>query len=113
MVSDSTQPLNWTLLNSVGTKVAEGQTRPFGINRASNENVHIIDFSQYTEETDKLTLVVGDKKSHPFNISSKLYQQLKYDALSFFYQQRSGIPIEKQYVQRPILPARQGIRQNE
>lgn len=103
MVSDSTQPLNWTLLNSVGTKVAEGQTKPFGINRASNENVHIIDFSQYTEEADKLTLVVDGKKSHPFNISSKLYHQLKYDALSFFYQQRSGIAIEKEYVQRPDL----------
>lgn len=34
MVSDSTQPLSWTLLNSVGTKVAEGRTKPFGINRA-------------------------------------------------------------------------------
>lgn len=103
MVSDSTVPLTWTLLNDQGATLMEGKTKPFGLNRASNEKVHIIDFSQFTEETKGLTLLVDGKKSHQFDISSQLYQPMKYDALSFFYQQRSGIPIEERYVQRPDL----------
>ncbi|MCS3434290.1 glycoside hydrolase family 9 protein [Klebsiella sp. BIGb0407] len=103
MVSESEVPLTWSLLNNQGTQVAEGKTKPFGLNRASNEKVHIIDFSEFTEEKNGLTLLVDGKKSHPFNISSQLYEPMKYDALSFFYQQRSGIPIEEKYVQRADL----------
>ena len=35
--------------------------------------------------------------SHPFDIRDDIYGKLKYDALAFFYQQRSGIPIKMPY----------------
>src|SRR4029077_6601923 len=35
--------------------------------------------------------------SHAFDIRDDLYGKLKYDALAFYYQQRSGIPIEMPY----------------
>lgn len=103
VVSDAATPLPWTLLDSQGNKLAEGQTRPFGLNPASGEKVHIVDFSQVTQPARDLVLVVNDKKSHPFSIDPQLYQKMKLDALSFFYQQRSGIDIESKYVQRPDL----------
>ena len=40
------------------------------------------------------TLTVDGRTSHPFDIRAGLYDGLRADAMSFFYQQRSGTPIE-------------------
>ena len=37
-------------------------------------------------------------KSHPFNISDTLYDGLLRDSMSYFYQNRSGVPIEAEYI---------------
>ncbi|WP_024871622.1 glycoside hydrolase family 9 protein [Tolumonas lignilytica] len=103
IASDSKTPLVWHLLNAQGEIVAEGKTKPFGINEASGEFVHIADFSQDETPATGLVLEVAGQKSHPFNIGDDIYHTMKYDALSFFYQQRSGIDIEAKYVQRPNL----------
>src|SRR4029079_10955828 len=42
-------------------------------------------------------LRVGEDKSYPFDISKNVYKKLKYDALSYFYQDRSGIEIKMPY----------------
>ena len=42
-------------------------------------------------------LRVGNDESVPFAIGPDVYKSLKYDALSFFYQQRSGIEITMPY----------------
>ena len=101
--SDSTQPLDWTLKNSQGINIDIGKTTIFGLNKASEEYLHQINLSTLTTLQTGLTITVGDDTSTPFNIQPDLYNTLKYDALSYFYQNRSGIDIEPQYVQRPDL----------
>jgi endoglucanase len=87
----------WELLNAKGEVVAKGTTIPFGFDAASGDQVSIADFTAYAEKGTGYTLRVGKDVSHAFDIRDDLYAKLKYDALAFFYQQRSGIPIEMPY----------------
>ncbi|GAB3891013.1 glycoside hydrolase family 9 protein [Kibdelosporangium lantanae] len=98
LVSDSTTSLPWTLKNSGGTTVATGQTTPRGADAASGANVHEIDFSTYDTTGTGYTLTVGSDTSFPFSISADGLKKLRYDSLAFFYNQRSGIPIDATYV---------------
>lgn len=98
LATDSTTPLTWTLLDSAGATAATGKTIPLGADAASGENVHTIDFSSFDRTGTGYTLAVGDDVSHPFAISATAMTDLRYDSLAFFYHQRSGTPIEAQYV---------------
>jgi endoglucanase len=98
VATESTTPLPWTLKNSAGAPVATGRTMPRGVDPAAGENVHIIDFSSYRKLGTGYTLTVGDDTSYPFDISTTALTGLRYDSLAFFYHQRSGTPIEEQYV---------------
>ncbi|WP_197687469.1 glycoside hydrolase family 9 protein [Vibrio sp. qd031] len=101
--SESTEPLRWTLENAQGINIDMGRTLPTGLNKSSGENLHRIDLTRYQAELDKLVIKVNDETSFPFSISSNLYASLKKDALSYFYQNRSGIAIEAPFVQRSDL----------
>ena len=103
VVSTSTTPLTWQLKNSSGTVVATGSTSIFGNDAASGDSVHIADFSSYTTSGTNYTLVVGSVVSNPFDISATVYHTLKYDALAYFYQTRSGIAILMPYAVRSDL----------
>lgn len=98
VATESTTPLRWTLKNAAGVAVATGRTTPKGLEASSGENVHIIDFSSYNKVGSGYTLTVGTDTSFPFDISTTALTGLRYDSLEFFYHQRSGIPIEAQYV---------------
>jgi endoglucanase len=97
----------WDLLNAKGEVVAKGTTIPFGFDAASGDHVSIADFSTFAAKGTGYTLRVGQDVSHPFDIGDDIYAKLKYDALAFFYQQRSGIPIEMPYAGDPkwVRPA--------
>ena len=97
VVSTSTSPLTWQLKNSGGTVVASGSTTVFGNDAASGDQVHIADFSSYTTQGTGYTIVVGSVASYPFDISATAYRTLKYDALAYFYHNRSGIAITMPY----------------
>jgi endoglucanase len=97
-VSDATAPQKWTLLDAGGAQVADGQTTLFGPDAASGETLHVIDFSTFTTEGRGFRLRVADAESHPFDIRADLYRALRYDALAFFYHQRSGIEIKPPFV---------------
>jgi endoglucanase len=86
------------LLNASNTSVANGQTQRFGLNAGSGQVVHSIDFSAFTTPGAGYVLDVSGVRSHPFDIGGDVYDQLKYDALAFFYHQRASIAIEAQYV---------------
>ncbi|MDR9827165.1 glycoside hydrolase family 9 protein [Vibrio sp. FNV 38] len=101
--SDSDSPLRWTLSNAQGINIDMGKTAPFGLNKASGENIHRIDLSNYTSSLQGLVIKVDDDTGYPFDISSNIYSNLKYDALSYFYQNRSGIEIKPEFVQRADL----------
>ena len=97
VVNASGSPLAWQLKNGGGTVVASGSTTVFGFDSASGDNVHIADFSSYTTIGTGYTLTVGGDVSYPFDISNIVYHQMKYDALAYFYQDRSGIAITMPY----------------
>lgn len=95
--------LGWQLLDAAGKSVAEGKTKPFGKDAASGDSVQLVDFSAFKAAGQGYRLEVGTERSHPFDIGSEIYARLKYDALSYFYQNRSGIEIRADLVARPAL----------
>ncbi|MCS7477383.1 glycoside hydrolase family 9 protein [Umezawaea endophytica] len=98
LVSDSTTPRPWTVRDSAGATVASGQSTPQGLDAASGDNTHLIDFSSFDQAGTGYTLAVGDDESFPFDITANPFAELRHDSLEFFYHQRSGTPIEAKYV---------------
>jgi endoglucanase len=93
----ATTALPWELRDGGGAVVLTGQTSVYGDDSASGDHVHIADFSAYTRTGTGYTLKVGADVSHTFDIGNKIYRTLKYDALAYFYHNRSGIPISLPY----------------
>ncbi len=93
----------WELVDSASHVVASGTTIPFGLDRASGDQVSIADFSAFTKEGTGFTLRAAGGISHPFDIRNDIYSRLRYDALAYYYQTRSGIPIEMPYAGDPSL----------
>lgn len=94
LVSSSSTPVEWALKDSSGTVVKTGTTRIFGFDKSSGDNVHIIDFSSFTTPGKGYQLTAGSSFSAPFDIGKDIYSQMKYDALRYFYHNRSGIEIK-------------------
>jgi endoglucanase len=90
----------WELIGG-GNVVASGNTIPLGSDPSSGEQVSVADFSAFTKEGSGYALKVGADTSHPFDIRSDIYQRLKYDALAYFYHNRSGIEIKMPFAGEP------------
>src|SRR5690606_7687569 len=78
--------------------IASGNTLVFGLNPASGEHVHQVDFSGVKVAGEGFRLVVAGETSRPFSIAAGLFDSLKDDAIAYFFHNRSGIPIEAAYV---------------
>ena len=98
VVTGATRPLTWTLKTADGTKRAAGVTTPAGVDPSSRQRVQTFDFSEVTDAGDGYTITIGGKKSEPFTIGDHLYDSLRTDALAYFYNNRSGIKIDKDLV---------------
>jgi endoglucanase len=94
IVTDATEPVAWELRSADGAVVASGQTTPRGVDPASAQNVHTVDFSSVRTPGTGYTLSADGDTSYPFDISADVWTQLRSDALQFFYIQRSGIAID-------------------
>lgn len=97
LVTDATEPLSWSLVNDAGVDVATGTTTPLGVDDSAGANVHGIDFST-TSAAGTYTLQADGETSETFVIGDDLYEQLRLDALNYFYLARSGTPIEASIV---------------
>jgi endoglucanase len=101
IVNESTTPITWLLKDKDDTVLLTGTTTVFGKDSASRDFVHIADFSAIKTIGEGYTLSVGingeEHKSHPFTISKDLYAAMKYQALAYFYHNRSGIALEMPY----------------
>jgi endoglucanase len=95
--SSATEPQKWELLDEGGGVVADGLSTPFGPDVNSGNAVHRIDFSRFKGQGKGFVLRVGEEASFPFDIDKNVYKKLKYDALSYFYHNRSGIEIKMPY----------------
>src|SRR5690606_32381347 len=83
LVTDALEPLPFEL-RSGDTVVESGSTVVFGVDPNSGLHVHTIDFSDVTAE-GSYTLAADGEESYEFAIGAELYQQLRYDALNYFY----------------------------
>jgi endoglucanase len=116
--SASKTPETYQLLSSGGHVVASGTTLPVGLDAASGDTVHVADFSSFEGTGHNFTLKVGGNVSHPFDIETNVYKKLKYDALAYFYQNRSGIEIAMPYAgdkqwTRPAGHVGKGVNQGD
>jgi len=91
------KPKPWRLVDAAGRELTSGQTQVAGTDALAGETVQIADFSSFDREGHGLAVIVGSDRSHPFDISPTIYHRLKYDALTYFYQNRSGIEIVMPY----------------
>ena len=97
-INSSGAPVAWMVRNAAGTTVASGQTAVRGFDASSGDNVHVIDFSALDTVANGYVLSVAGASSFPFDISADPIRRLRYDALAFFYHQRSGVAIQSQFV---------------
>jgi endoglucanase len=97
IVSDSEEPLKWKLLEASGAAVAEGVTAVFGYDESSGDHLHQLDFGAAAAQGEGFVLRAGAAESDPFDIQPDIYERMKYDALAYFYHNRSGTPIEMPY----------------
>ena len=93
VVTTATDPLTWQLKDSTGKTVATGTSKPRGVDPSSGQNVQTIDFSAHRGPGRGYTLTADGETSRPFDIAAGLYDELRVDALKFYYTQRSGIEI--------------------
>ena len=97
LVTDSTTALPWQLLLA-GRQVAAGTTTPRGVDPSADLNVHTIDFSGGTRRGTGYVLVVDGETSRPFDVDEAAYERLRRDSKTYYYTQRSGIPISDELV---------------
>ncbi|HLU72363.1 MAG TPA: glycoside hydrolase family 9 protein [Nonomuraea sp.] len=93
VVTDAPRALKWELKDASGRTVAHGKSTPRGLDESSGERVHSIDFGKYRKPGTGFTLTVDGETSRPFDIAEDLYDEMRTDALKFYYTQRSGIEI--------------------
>lgn len=100
IASDSLDEVEWNLQDGSGELLMTGKTTIQGTGKdaASGEFVHIIDFSSFQTPGEGYRIVANGIQSVPFEISEDVYSQLEKDAMAYFYNNRSGIPIDAQYV---------------
>jgi hypothetical protein len=99
LLSDSETAVAFDLLDEGGNVVYSGVSQPFGYDMESGDNVHILDFTDFNTKGTYSLRAGEEAASRTFDIGiGEIYSGLTYDALNFFYQARSGMVIEEQYI---------------
>ncbi len=98
LAAKTPEPVAWQLRDASGTVRLAGQTRVFGDDPVAGLHVHQVDFSAFRETGAGFVLASECAQSHRFDIAPLLFDTLPYDALAYFYHNRSGTPIEAAYV---------------
>lgn len=86
----------WVLTQG-GKVVARGSTTAGRLDPASGDQVQVIDFSAVRLTGSGFALRVGSDSSYPFEISNTVFRAPLYDALKYFYHNRSGVEIEERF----------------
>ena len=95
LVTESLESISFDVLDERGRATYAGQSQPWPVRPepTSGFDVHRLNFSDLTASGSFL-IRAGDAISHRFMIDSGLYAGLAWDALRFFYLQRSGCAID-------------------
>lgn len=95
---EAKEPQEWTLLDGEGKVVMAGKTLLFGEDKASGDFLQIIDFTSFKTIGSGYRISSNGLESVPFDIRDDIYTQLKKEAAAYFYHNRSGTPIEAEFV---------------
>jgi len=88
-LSDSSDPIDWELRNSEHRVVAEGRSDNYRADDyASGDSFFRIDFSDYTQPGEGYYVVVGNQRSHSFDLTNDPYGDLQVDAYGYFMDHR-------------------------
>ncbi|MBU1346431.1 MAG: glycoside hydrolase family 9 protein [Alphaproteobacteria bacterium] len=96
-----TTPLPWTVADETGAIVLSGDTTVTGLDATSGDHVHTIRFDAVRTSGDLILTVGGQRRT--VHVSASPFADLKRDAMVFFYENRSGVPIEAEHVARADL----------
>ena len=110
MATADTQPVDWRLEDRSGEIRLSGLSEPFGDDPPSGEHLHRIDFGAYDEDAAVLRVVTDCAVSDDFSIARDALRTLKFDALAFFYHQRSGVRIRPAFAGGRAWARRAGHR---
>ncbi len=100
LLSDSKSGVEFYLKNSSGETVYTGTSTVFGYDADSGDNVHVLDFTEYDGSGEGFYIETkGGAGSREFDIDGSVkYSALLYDALNYFYQNRSAIEIKSDFI---------------
>ncbi|MCR5742115.1 MAG: glycoside hydrolase family 9 protein [Lachnospiraceae bacterium] len=99
LLCDSGSGVSFELIDESGKSVYEGTSEVFGYDSDSGDTVHKLDFSDFNTAGTYHIETSNGQSSRTFAIDdNKSYSALLYDALNYFYQNRSGIAIEAKYI---------------
>lgn len=99
LVTDSDDPITFSLTDESGNEVYTGTSIHFGDDADSGDHVQLIDFSDFDIPGTYTIVAETGEVSRSFGIgNSDDYNALLQDSLNYFYQNRSGIDIESQYI---------------
>lgn len=97
-ITENQKETKFSVLDQNGKEVFSDESDPMGTDADSGDSVQELDFSDFEKE-GTYTLKAGDSVSREFTIGgTDTYSGMLYDALNYFYQNRSGIEIESKYI---------------
>lgn len=101
LLSDDDDPVEFTVTDG-SDNLYTGTSTVFGYDEDSDDYVHVLDFSEL-KDVDGSVYITAENgaESREFHISDDInstYSSMLHDALNYFYQNRSGINIEEQYI---------------
>lgn len=90
---------DFDILDENGNSVYSGTSIDFGHDDDSDDDVQVLDFSDFDDEGTFTIETEDGSTSREFVIGdSSAYSEMLYDSLNYFYQNRSGIEIESKYI---------------
>lgn len=100
LLSDSKKSVSFTVCDAESDKeVFSGKSEPFGFDKDSEDNVHILDLSGLNKAGKYYIQTEDGAKSKTFSVGvSEEYSAMLYDSLNYFYQNRSAIDIKSEYI---------------
>ena len=91
--------IGFEVIDSSGNSVYSDKSKYFGADSDSGDTVHILDFSDRKESGTFHIEADNGAASRDFEIGgTETYSALLYDALNYFYQNRSGIEIKADFI---------------
>ena len=101
VVTSRSAPLDWVVTDAQGAVVARGRGEPFGVDSSSGQRLQQVDFDSLQQPGRGYVLHAGAANSRAFVVADQPFRRLKLDALHYFYESRSGVPIETRFVSDP------------